>query len=370
MEIGKNIRAKRREKDMTQEELAEFLNVSVSAVSQWECGKFIPDVSIIPALCSVLEITADELLGMDSAHRQEKIRAIIDEADGLGTRGYLTEACDILEAGLKRYPNSFELTEHLMSNLTMLYYANREKNKAAGERAVELGERILAKSTDGQIRASAVQTLVGIYTFFGDDRRAEELVEQSVSIYQSREVLSADVYKGERGIACTQILLGTLTQLMYTTMMSNRQRDNGKNWLTDDELAMVHGKLLLIHHVLYENGDFGFGHWRMCDTETWLMRYHAGKSDAKNTLLHMRNAAHHAIEFVIHVEERQETFEHTSVLFRGKPCGSFSTNNPNNSAEMLRRQLAAQTYDFVRDTAEFREIMGKLEQYAGQWKKQ
>ena len=44
MEIGTIIKKYRRERDMTQEQLAEYLRVSVSAVSQWESGKTAPDL--------------------------------------------------------------------------------------------------------------------------------------------------------------------------------------------------------------------------------------------------------------------------------------------------------------------------------------
>ncbi|MBQ8187024.1 MAG: helix-turn-helix transcriptional regulator, partial [Clostridia bacterium] len=70
MQIGNTIRMKRRTKDMTQEQLAEKMNVSISAVSQWECGKSIPDLTMIPALCSVLDVSADELLGVDQAKKK------------------------------------------------------------------------------------------------------------------------------------------------------------------------------------------------------------------------------------------------------------------------------------------------------------
>ena len=52
MSIGSKIKALRRAKDLTQEELAEVLGVSSKAVSQWECGRTAPDISQLPVLCN------------------------------------------------------------------------------------------------------------------------------------------------------------------------------------------------------------------------------------------------------------------------------------------------------------------------------
>lgn len=60
--IGKFIAACRKEKELTQEQLAEKLNITDRAVSKWETGKSMPDSSIMLALCEILEISVNELL--------------------------------------------------------------------------------------------------------------------------------------------------------------------------------------------------------------------------------------------------------------------------------------------------------------------
>ena len=60
--IGKFIAEKRKEKGMTQKELAKQLGISDKAVSKWECGRGMPDNSIMLPLCSLLEIKVNELL--------------------------------------------------------------------------------------------------------------------------------------------------------------------------------------------------------------------------------------------------------------------------------------------------------------------
>ena len=67
---GKFILRKRKEKNLTQEQLAEKLGVSNKTISKWETGKCMPDYSIVRSLCAELEITVVEL--MDGEETEEK----------------------------------------------------------------------------------------------------------------------------------------------------------------------------------------------------------------------------------------------------------------------------------------------------------
>lgn len=60
--IGEFIAAQRKEKHMTQRQLGEALGISDKAISKWECGKGLPDISIMVPLCELLEINVNELL--------------------------------------------------------------------------------------------------------------------------------------------------------------------------------------------------------------------------------------------------------------------------------------------------------------------
>ncbi len=64
---GKFIAKKRKEKFLTQEQLAEKLGVSNKTVSKWETGKCMPDYSVVKSLCEELEITVAELLDGEEA---------------------------------------------------------------------------------------------------------------------------------------------------------------------------------------------------------------------------------------------------------------------------------------------------------------
>ncbi|MEG0189751.1 MAG: helix-turn-helix transcriptional regulator, partial [Lachnospiraceae bacterium] len=60
--IGKFIATCRKEKKLTQFQLAEKLNITNRAISKWETGKSMPDPSIMLELCELLNITVNELL--------------------------------------------------------------------------------------------------------------------------------------------------------------------------------------------------------------------------------------------------------------------------------------------------------------------
>ena len=83
--IGKFIATCRKEQNLTQEQLAEKLGITYKAVSKWECGKGLPDASIMMELCKILEITVNDLLSgekVDKEHYQKKLEQnIIDTID-------------------------------------------------------------------------------------------------------------------------------------------------------------------------------------------------------------------------------------------------------------------------------------------------
>ncbi|MCI9337551.1 MAG: helix-turn-helix domain-containing protein [Lachnospiraceae bacterium] len=73
MEIGKKIRALRLEKEVKQEELAQYLGVSVQAVSKWETGSSVPDISLLPNLAIFFGVTIDELFQLSDEAWFERI---------------------------------------------------------------------------------------------------------------------------------------------------------------------------------------------------------------------------------------------------------------------------------------------------------
>lgn len=62
-QIGRRISNLRREQNMTQMELADKLGISFQAVSNWERGNTMPDISKLPELAEIFHVTTDELLG-------------------------------------------------------------------------------------------------------------------------------------------------------------------------------------------------------------------------------------------------------------------------------------------------------------------
>lgn len=66
MKIARKIREARIARNMTQMNLAEAMEVSYQAVSSWERGNSMPDISKLEPLCSVLQLSVDELLGTNS----------------------------------------------------------------------------------------------------------------------------------------------------------------------------------------------------------------------------------------------------------------------------------------------------------------
>ena len=80
MNIGAKIRLLRKEKQVTQEELADYLHISSQAVSKWETGASCPDIDMLPKLAIYFGTSLDHLLDFDQSQVDAAVQALIAES--------------------------------------------------------------------------------------------------------------------------------------------------------------------------------------------------------------------------------------------------------------------------------------------------
>lgn len=76
IDTGKKISLLRKEKNLTQKDLAEKLHVSDKAVSKWERGLNYPDLTLLPVIANILETSVTDLLGLEKTIPDSTIDAI------------------------------------------------------------------------------------------------------------------------------------------------------------------------------------------------------------------------------------------------------------------------------------------------------
>ena len=64
--LPENLKKYRIKKNLTQEEVAEYLGITAQSVSKWERGESYPDITFLPPLANIFETSVDLLIGMDT----------------------------------------------------------------------------------------------------------------------------------------------------------------------------------------------------------------------------------------------------------------------------------------------------------------
>lgn len=105
LKIGANIAALRKEKCLTQEQLAAMIGVSAPAVSKWETGNSYPDITLLCPLARALGTHVDALLQFEETLSDQEVTSQINAVIQTAMRGNCPEAEAQLEKLLHRYPN-------------------------------------------------------------------------------------------------------------------------------------------------------------------------------------------------------------------------------------------------------------------------
>ena len=126
MEIGTQIKSLRTRRGITQETLAEKLNVSPQAVSKWERGSALPDIQQLPAISAFFGVTIDELFALSDDTRMERIQNMLWDERILNPETVEAERSFLLEKG-RREPGNGEVYRLLADMENQLAYEHQRK---------------------------------------------------------------------------------------------------------------------------------------------------------------------------------------------------------------------------------------------------
>ena len=112
--FSENVKRFRKERDLTQEALADFLGVSFQTISKWERGESYPDISFLPVIAEFFSVSTDALLGVDKSRNENEILRNIEEYDNLTD---LKRKHEIIVEATEKFPNDFRLQLRRMWDL-------------------------------------------------------------------------------------------------------------------------------------------------------------------------------------------------------------------------------------------------------------
>lgn len=201
--LSENLKKYRILKNLTQEDIAQYLGITPQSVSKWERGESYPDITFLPALANILETSLDLLIGMDTIRAKETRFNIHKKASEFQRRGDYNSAEKTYRDALLIYPNKPGMLLGLAGVLAL---------QGKSEEAVELMERGLPLSINEKQKSTTRAALCFLYLKCGKSEKANALASELPHTRESREVICPLIQQGlnetEIDINIKNILLG------------------------------------------------------------------------------------------------------------------------------------------------------------------
>jgi len=350
--IGENLKKLRQEKGNTQENLSEFIGISFQAISKWERGEAYPDITLLPKLSAYYDISVDDLLGIGEIRKQERIDEYQKESNRIGSsdpQGQL----EVWRKAQKEFPNDFTVMTKLSNCLFSAFLQDEDLDRAKGEELIEIGDKILANSTNNSYRYSAIQTLCFTYKHLGDVDKAKEYAGMAPSYIVTSDELVTSLFPKEQAFVYNKSNLYSLLDLMTTKIRLMA------NVLQGAERKQVLHKYLNLLEIIFEDGDFGTYLISLYHIYERLARLSADEKNREETLENLSKAVEYAIK-----ADTRGAYTHTSILVRGISVQDIPKEDKLFISQELLEYINSECYDFCRDDEQLAKQIEELHKTA------
>lgn len=370
--FANRIKALRRKKNLTQEALAERLNVSYQTISKWETNASFPDITMFPILANFFNVTTDELFGVDVAKKQTKIDEVLAQFDRLSNLGKEKEKFDFICAAYREYPNDDKI---LQKYIWMLYYDpyfweeywdQKEKGEltedypkvAHKDELITLCERILKECFNEQLRYDAISLLSGVYGLVGDKEKAIEYIKLLPEELQLEETRALYDRGSEKWWEYARKELCGISEDVYVKI-----RNCAYYAPSNQESIRVYKKAVDFIKMIYDEEDYGFSHYHLSEAYLSMASLYCREEDYELCAKYLDLSLSHAKAY----DELPEKTVHTSYLVRNqefersKVNSGYECNDVHRQLDYIREN---KHFDVIRDEQWFRDIIEKYTPFA------
>lgn len=195
--IAKVITTKRKEKGVTQDELAEYMGVSKASVSKWETAQSYPDITLLPQLAAYFNISIDELIGYLPQMTKEDINKTYHRLAAEFSRRPFDEVLYECHEVIKKYYSCFPLLLQMAVLLLNHYMLEKEKEKqeAILQEIIDLCIRIKSESDDVWITKQANSIEAAGYLILNKPLDALKLLDEKIKISMDDGFLLSSAYQ-------------------------------------------------------------------------------------------------------------------------------------------------------------------------------
>ena len=198
--IGNIIRELRCSRNLTQEQLAENLNITAQAISKWENNIGMPDISQVVPIAHFFGVSTDVLFGVEEKMDVDEVQTLIDKAT---TQESYKDEYALLKEALRTYPGDIRLLSELLSCGECLLAdgdtINGAERNAIFEECERAGRLILSYCKDLSVLIEATEWLIKLYCEMGEVEKAAALSESLPSVIGlNKEAAFGRIYENRK----------------------------------------------------------------------------------------------------------------------------------------------------------------------------
>ncbi|MDU3457291.1 MAG: helix-turn-helix transcriptional regulator [Peptoniphilus harei] len=196
LKIGENILQKRKERGITQEELAEFMMVTKASVSKWVTSQSYPDILLLPKLATFFNISVDELIGYDPDLSSAQIQKFYIDLENRVSDEGMDSIFDDIKIKIKQYYSCFELLYYMA--LFILNHCDLATDDVKKEEYLEYANNILRRvcehSKNPILKEQSLSLRAACLISLGKSEEALNILPSSDMLSISKDCLVASAY--------------------------------------------------------------------------------------------------------------------------------------------------------------------------------